>query len=157
MEDEAERLRGAGEPGFSMKWVNACLHPEREPMPYHLKDPKTRHPEVEAHLQALEGTAGEAARWLAELARATIPGCVEGLYHRMPSFALANGAIVCHVSGFTRHASIGFGRGNLLTDPDGLLEGSGKGHRMVKLSAPGSVPASQIEALIVQAVELAAD
>lgn len=124
-------------------------------MPYHLKDPRPRHPDVEAHLQALPGSAGEAARWLAELARATIPGCVEGLYHRMPSFALADGAIICHVSGFTHHASIGFGRGNLLADPNGLLEGSGKGHRMVKLSAPGAVPAPLIEALIGQAVALA--
>lgn len=56
----------------------------------------------------------------------------ELLHDHMPT-ACAGDAAFAYVGAFTQHVSIGFFQGANLKDPGGLLEGSGKRMRHVKL------------------------
>jgi len=54
----------------------------------------------------------------------------------------------------TKHISLVFWRGTALPDPAGLLEGTGKGARHVKLRTPADVERAAVTALIKAAVAL---
>ena len=121
-----------------------------------LKEPMRRNPAVEKALDDAPPAGGEAARWLAGLIRSTVPDAEEGIYHQMPSWALPKGGrIFVHVAVYTNHANLGVGHGTRFADPDGLLEGSGRSHRFVRVSAPGAVPKAKLVAFVRQAARFA--
>lgn len=79
---------------------------------------------------------------LAEIARAwfdVIRGCGddvrEVLHDDMPTACVGDAAFA-YVDAFTAHVNVGFFRGAALEDPSGLLEGTGKSMRHVKIK-PG--------------------
>jgi hypothetical protein len=115
-----------------------------------------RDPAVDAYLASRRGVPGDTARWLAEICRATIPGCTEAVWHGSPKFCLADGTVVAYVATYTNHADLGLIQGALLADPDGLLEGTGKGLRHVKVAAPSAVPKAKLVRLLRAAVRRAA-
>ncbi len=117
-----------------------------------LKDPRPRHPAVEAYLTERSGPGGLVARALVDWVRQTLPTSVEGIYHRMPSFALPDGAILCHIEAHANHANLGFGAGIHLPDPANLLRGSGKSYRFVRLERPELVGEVALEALLMAAI-----
>ena len=53
-----------------------------------------------------------------------------------------------YVNAFTAHANVGFFRGAEIADPKGLLEGTGRFMRHVKLRPGDDVDATALEALI---------
>lgn len=121
-----------------------------------LKEPMKRSPAVARLLDGAPPAGAEAGRWLADLIRATVPDAEEGIYHQMPSWALPDGGrIFAHVAVYARHANLGVGHGTRFADPDGLLEGSGRSHRFVRVAAPGAVPKAKLAAFIRQAARLA--
>ena len=121
-----------------------------------LKEPKRRSPAVAKAFADAPPAGAEAGRWLAGLIRATVPDAEEGIYHQMPSWALPGGGrIFAHVAVHARHANLGIGHGTRLADPDGLLEGSGRSHRFVRVAAPRAVPKAKLVAFIRQAARFA--
>lgn len=58
-----------------------------------------------------------------------------------------------YVNAFTAHVSVGFFHGAELLDPAGLLEGTGKRMRHVKVRPDGEVDATALKALIHAAYE----
>jgi hypothetical protein len=64
-----------------------------------------------------------------------------------------NGALVS-ISGYQNWASMGFVRGAELEDANGVLEGSGKGMRHVKIKRGADIPQAEIAALLSQAAAL---
>ena len=125
-------------------------------MTFRLKDPKPRNPKVQKLLDAGDGEAGEAGRWLAEVVRSTVKDAEEDVYHRMPTWAVKDGVGFAHVSVYTRHASLGFTRGARLDDKDGLFEPSASHtYRAIKLTTPGAVPKARLVRLLKQAAEVA--
>ena len=121
-----------------------------------LKDPKKRSPAVQKALDDAPPAGGEAGRWLVQLIRATVPEAEEGIYHQMPSWALPDGGrIFAHVAVYAKHANLGVGHGTRFADPDGLLEGSGRSHRFVRVAAPNAVPKAKLVAFIRQAARFA--
>jgi len=125
-------------------------------MTFHLRDPRHRNPKVQKLLDAGEGDAADAGRWLADLVRATVKDAEEDVYHRMPTWAVKGGVGFAHVSVYTKHASLGFTRGARLDDKDGLFEPStSHTYRAVKLAAPGAVPKAKLVRLLKQAAEVA--
>jgi hypothetical protein len=72
-------------------------------------------------------------------------GCgddVRELLHDGHPTACVGDAAFAYVNAFTAHVNVGFFLGAEIADPDGLLEGTGKFMRHVKLS-----PDSEIDAL----------
>jgi hypothetical protein len=62
---------------------------------------------------------------------------------------------VMYIAGFTSHANLGFVKGAQLPDPCGLLEGTGKGMRHVKLRSPEDLDRPGMRELVQAAVDYA--
>jgi hypothetical protein len=60
----------------------------------------------------------------------------------------------CYVSGHKAHANLGFARGAALPDPDGLVEGTGKSLRHVKVRSLADAERPGLRALLRAAREL---
>lgn len=59
----------------------------------------------------------------------------------------------CYLALFRSHVNLGFYHGAVLADPEGVLEGTGKELRHVKLTAPVEVERPVIRRLITQSVK----
>jgi hypothetical protein len=121
----------------------------------HIKDAVPRDPAVDEYLARKVGIPGETARWLADICRTTIPGVKEAIWHGSPKFCLDDGTCIAYVSTHKDHANLGFIQGAQLEDPDGLLEGTGKGLRHIKLEKVGAVPKAKLVKLLRGAVAAA--
>jgi hypothetical protein len=80
-----------------------------------------------------------------------IRGCgddVTELLHDGAPTACVNGAAFAYVNVFRTHANVGFFNGAALPDPAGLLEGTGRSMRHVKLRPDSAVDDAAMRALI---------
>jgi len=91
-----------------------------------------RHAGVEAWMQAHPGVLGTIARRWFEVMRACGDDVRELLHDGQPT-ACVDDAAFAYVDAFTAHVNVGFFGGADLADPDGLLEGTGRFMRHVKL------------------------
>jgi len=91
-----------------------------------------RHSGVEAWLETHPGDLGAIARRWFEVMRACGDDVRELLHDGQPT-ACVDDAAFGYVDAFTAHVNVGFFGGADLADPDGLLEGTGKFMRHVKL------------------------
>ena len=73
---------------------------------------------------------------------------VRELIHDGSPVACVEDAPFGYVNTFKHHVNVGFFRGAMLEDPEGLLEGSGKRMRHVKLKPGGTFNARALSALI---------
>jgi hypothetical protein len=106
-----------------------------------------RDPGIEVWMQAHAGELGEiAARWFA-----VMRACgdeVRELIHDGHPTACVGDAAFGYVNAFTAHVNVGFFRGAELADPAGLLEGTGKFMRHVKIGPDREVDAAALLKLI---------
>ena len=93
------------------------------------------HPAVVAWFDAHPGPLGALARRWFDALRASGDDVRELLHDGQPTACVGELAFA-YVDAFKAHVNLGFFHGNDLSDPSGLLEGSGKFMRHVKL-APG--------------------
>ena len=78
-------------------------------------------------------------------------GCgddVRELMHDGAPTACVGDAAFAYVDAFTAHVDVGFFRGAEIADPDGLLEGTGKFMRHVKLGPRRTVDAAALMKLV---------
>ena len=73
---------------------------------------------------------------------------VRELLHDGHPTACVGDAAFAYVNAFTAHVNVGFFRGTEIADPKGLLEGTGKFMRHVKLSPERNVDAAALTKLI---------
>ena len=73
---------------------------------------------------------------------------VRELLHDDHPTACVGEAAFAYVNAFKAHVNVGFFRGAELADPDGLLEGTGKFMRHVKVRPEGNVDARALTKLI---------
>ena len=106
-----------------------------------------RDPAIEVWLQEHAGELGAIARRWFEMMR----GCgedVRELLHDGHPTACVGDAAFGYVNAFKAHVNVGFFRGAELSDPKGLLEGTGKFMRHVKLGPEREVNAAALRKLI---------
>jgi hypothetical protein len=94
-----------------------------------------RDPGIENWMEAHRGELGAIARHWFEVMRQRGNDVREVLHDGHPTACVADAAFA-YVNAFKAHVNVGFFRGAELADPKGLLEGTGKVMRHVKL-APG--------------------
>lgn len=106
-----------------------------------------RAPEIETWIRWQKGALGEiASRWF-EVLRKCGPDVREVLHDGHPT-ACVDDAAFAYVDTFKAHVTVGFFRGAEITDPKGLLEGSGKLMRHVKIRPGAAFDAAALSALI---------
>ena len=106
-----------------------------------------RDPAVDHWMAGHPGELGAIARRWFEVIR----GCgddVRELLHDGHPTGCVEGAGFAYVNAFTAHVNVGFFRGAQLADPKGLLVGTGRLMRHVKLRPGEDIDASALEALI---------
>ena len=106
-----------------------------------------RDPAIDVWLHDQSGELGAIARRWFELMR----GCgdeVRELLHDGQPTACVGDAAFAYVNAFKAHVNVGFFRGAELGDPNGLLEGTGKLMRHVKLRPERDVDAPALTKLI---------
>ena len=107
----------------------------------------TRDPAVEAWMQEHAGDLGAIAKRWFETMRDCGSDVRELLHDGHPTACVADAAFA-YVNAFTSHVNVGFFRGAAIADPHGLLEGTGKSMRHVKLRPQGRVDSKALTALI---------
>jgi hypothetical protein len=106
-----------------------------------------RDPAIEVWMHEHSGELGLIARRWFEVMRACGDDVRELLHDGHPT-ACVDDAAFGYVNAFKAHVNVGFFRGAELADPEGLLEGTGKSMRHVKLSPERDVDSKALTALI---------
>jgi hypothetical protein len=117
---------------------------------FRLSGASRRDPEIDQWLNECPEELGDIARpWFGRL-RACGPDVRELIHDGCP-VACVDDAAFGYVDVFTAHVNVGFFQGASLPDPAGLLQGSGKFMRHVKLKPGVPVKESSLDALITAA------
>lgn len=106
-----------------------------------------REPAIEIWMQEHSGELGAIARRWFEVMR-DCGNDVRELLHDGHPTACVGDAAFGYVNAFKAHVNVGFFRGAELADPSGLLEGTGKVMRHVKLSPEHDVDSAALKKLI---------
>lgn len=106
-----------------------------------------RDPAIEVWMREHPGELGDIARRWFEVMRACGDDVRELLHDGHPTACVGDAAFG-YVNAFTAHVNVGFFLGTVIADPHGLLVGSGKFMRHVKLGPGREVDAAALEALI---------
>jgi hypothetical protein len=104
-------------------------------------------PEIEAWMNDHLDELGAIAKYWFEVMRNCGDDVRELLHDGHPTACVADAAFA-YVNAFKAHVNVGFFRGAELADPIGLLEGTGKFMRHVKLRPEGDVDAAALLKLI---------
>ena len=107
---------------------------------------------VDAYIRRLDPNQREIAKTLRELINKAAPDAEEMIAWNIPWWK-QNGWL-CTVYVSSDHINFGLQRGVELDDPDGLLEGTGKGMRHVKIESAKDIRKKQFTAWIKQSVKL---
>ncbi len=110
-------------------------------------DAAKRDAAVNAWLDARTGELGETARYWFDVMRACGDDIREVMHDLMPTACVGEVAF-CYVNAFTSHVNVGFFYGSELDDPAGLLEGTGKFMRHVKVGPGRNVSKSLLRDLV---------
>lgn len=111
-----------------------------------------RDPAIDAWFAAGPEPLASMARPWFELMRDCGPDVRELMHDHMPT-ACVEDAAFAYVNIFTAHANVGFFQGASLADPAGLLQGTGKRMRHVKLRFGEAVDEDALRALIAAAYQ----
>lgn len=106
-----------------------------------------RDPAIEAWMQAQDGELGAIAQRWFEVMHGCGPDVRETLHDDYPTACIGEAAFG-YVGAFKAHVNVGFFRGTELADPKGLLEGTGKQMRHVKLRPGREIDAGALTTLI---------
>src|SRR5262245_2889195 len=106
-----------------------------------------RDPSIDSWMMQHTGELGEIARHWFGVIRTCGDDVREVLHDGHPTACVADAAFA-YVNAFKAHVNVGFFRGAEITDPDGLLEGTGKFMRHVKLTPAGDLDATALSRLI---------
>jgi hypothetical protein len=114
---------------------------------FRFPSPVKRDPAVDVWMREHAGELGAIARRWFEVMR----GCgddVRELLHDGHPTACVGDAAFAYVNAFNAHVNVGFFRGAEIADPHGLLEGTGKLMRHLKLSPERDIDAAALMTLI---------
>ena len=110
-------------------------------------NPVKRNPVIEAWMIGHRGELRALAKYWFDVIRDCGDDVRELLHDGHPTAGITHAAFA-YVNAFKAHVNVGFFRGAEIPDPDGLLEGTGKRMRHVKLKPGRDVDASALKRLI---------
>lgn len=106
-----------------------------------------RDPAIDAWLRGVRAELRPLAeRWITRM-RERGADVVELMHDGAPT-ACVGDVPFCYVNAYTAHVNVGFFHGHVLEDPAGLLEGTGKRMRHVKLKPGHAVDANALAKLV---------
>lgn len=109
-----------------------------------------REPAIDRWLDGQPNALGSIARTWFTLMRQCGPDVRELMHDGYPTVCVED-APFAYVGAFRAHVNVGFFHGAALADPAGLLEGTGKYMRHVKVKPGRAIDGSSLEALVAAA------
>ena len=107
---------------------------------------------ADTFFESLRGPIAPLARELRGIIRRAIPGASESLKWGMPVYGVDG--LICAIRRSKDHVALQFyASGTSLGDPDGLLEGTGKRMRHVKIRSKGDIKKRIFSAWLKQAAK----
>src|SRR4051794_11277740 len=106
---------------------------------------KTADP-VDRLIEGMAPPHQEIARALRAIIRRAAPGLSEAIKWGNPCYA--GGGNVCAIIPYRDHVNLAFFRGAEIDDPEGLLEGTGKGMRHLPVRSVGGIRGDALAALV---------
>lgn len=107
---------------------------------------------TDAYFAAIPEATRATAIAVRDVVRRAAPDLVETMCMGVPHWAGRD--YVLYLADYTHHVNLGFRKGAGIRDTTGLLEGTGKGLRHVKVRVGEPVPAKELTVLIRRAVAL---
>jgi hypothetical protein len=104
------------------------------------------HRQVEKYILAQSTSHREILRLLRRLIAETIPAAVEGIKWGYPWYWKNDN--ICYLAAQRNHVNLGFAQGANLPDPRGLLEGTGKAMRHIKVKSIADIQKVEIVRLL---------
>jgi len=114
------------------------------------KIPPATRPTVKAAIRTVKAAAPKAD----EIAYRSSPPRSKTMMWKIVRYAV-NGSNVVGIGTFSNHSALFFYRGRELDDGSGLLQGSGKDSRFIKLRAPADAEQPAVKRLVRKAFKLA--
>ena len=116
----------------------------------------TRSAAADALIVAVRSRSEEHAAIITAV-RAVVHACVQPVTEEVKygGILFASGVGFAGVFAYSGHVSVEFGHGASIRDPDGNLEGTGKGRRHIKLRSVHDIEARQLSTFVVLALEAA--
>jgi len=114
---------------------------------FHFPNSLKRDPTIDAWMRAHSGELGVIARRWFDVMRDCGDDVRELLHDGHPTTCVGDAAFA-YVNAFKAHVNVGFFRGAEIVDPAGLLEGTGKFMRHVRLGPERDVDATALTKLI---------
>src|SRR5262245_62329416 len=114
---------------------------------FRFSNPVRRDPAIEAWMRERAGELGAIAQRWFEVMRDCGDDVREVLHDGHPT-ACVDDAAFAYVNAFKTHVNVGFFRGAEIADPEGLLQGTGKLMRHVKLRPDRDIDAGALKKLI---------
>lgn len=116
--------------------------------------PAAEPPSMDEEVQAFFDEVPERHRETVEAARALVlkchPDAEETLKWNQPTYVVG-GENRFYLAHYAEHVNLGFHEGASVDDPDGLLSGTGKAMRHVKLASPDDLDDPDLRALVERA------
>ena len=112
----------------------------------------TENHDVDAYVKKLRPLLRKIVQVLREIIREAAPEAEEVMMWNRPWYR-QNGR-VCYISAATNHVTFGFAQGVHLADPKGLLEGTGKGMRHVKIRSVTEIRKETLRGWVKEAIQL---
>ena len=107
---------------------------------------------VTEYENSLKGPRSTIVKRLRAIVRRAAPGAKESVKWAQPVFEY-NGPF-CYIRAHSKHVNLGFFRGAEISDPKGILEGTGASMRHVKVASMADVDVKDLGKLIKAAVVL---
>lgn len=107
---------------------------------------------VDEYIAKLGSPQREVVEGLRRIVKEAAPAATESIKWRMPWFE-QNG-LLCYIDSAKGHVRFGFYRGAELPDPEGLLEGTGKTGRHIKVRDLKDILRGPLTSLVKEAVRL---
>ena len=107
---------------------------------------------VDDYVSNLEASQRLIAEELRRIVKEAAPHARETIKWGMPVYVQKGN--MCYISGMSSYVNLGFYRGADLTDPDCLLEGTGKKLRHVKVRSVESISTESLQRLVAEAVRV---
>jgi hypothetical protein len=114
---------------------------------FRLPNSARRDPSIDRWLRERAGELGEIAQYWFEAMRKCGDDVQECLHDGHPTACVADAAFG-YVNAFKAHVNVGFFRGAEMADPNGILEGTGKFMRHVKLGPGRDCDAAALSRLV---------
>lgn len=123
--------------------------------------PRPRNPDLERFLKAYPPEVAKLFMAIRRVALDAAPNCTEMVYDAYSAVATAytfTGRFkeaFCHIAAYSRYVNLGFNRGAELSDPKGLLAGTGKRIRHIRIESPEDLRALYVKLFLAAAVKAA--